>query len=156
MAARSTPPLRRLIKGDRFFFFQAEDVMRDIGVTGVQTCALPILRASMAIPEVFTPVRKDSMVLVDGGMVNNYPVDVAKAMGADIVIGVDVQKDLKRVSELNSASDILGQIIDLACQANHDRHVDLTDAYIQVDRSEEHTSELQSRQYLVCRLLLEK
>ncbi|MCI7071495.1 patatin-like phospholipase family protein [Bacteroides pyogenes] len=91
------------------------------------------MRASMAIPGVFTPVRKDSMVLVDGGMVNNYPVDVAKSMGADIVIGVDVQKDLKRVSELNSASDILGQIIDLACQANHDRHVDLTDAYIQVD-----------------------
>ena len=39
------------------------------------------MRASMAIPGVFTPVRKDSMVLVDGGIVNNYPADVAKAWG---------------------------------------------------------------------------
>lgn len=54
------------------------------------------MRASMAIPGVFTPVRKDSMVLVDGGIVNNYPADVVKAMGADIIIGVDVQNALKR------------------------------------------------------------
>ena len=40
------------------------------------------MRASMAIPAVFTPVRLDSMVLVDGGLNNNYPVDVALAMGA--------------------------------------------------------------------------
>ena len=53
--------------------------------------SLPLaMRASMAIPAVFTPVRLDSMVLVDGGLNNNYPVDVALAMGADIVIGVDL------------------------------------------------------------------
>lgn len=66
------------------------------------------MRASMAIPGVFTPVRKDSMVLVDGGIVNNYPADVAKAMGADIIIGVDVQNALKSADKLNSAPDILG------------------------------------------------
>lgn len=91
------------------------------------------MRASMAIPGVFTPVRIGNMVLVDGGMVNNYPVDVAKTMGADIVIGVDVQSSLKKSDQLNSAPDILGQIIDLACQANHDKHVALTDAYIKVN-----------------------
>ena len=48
------------------------------------------MRASMAIPAVFSPVRIDSLVLVDGGMRNNYPVDIAKQMGADIVIGVSV------------------------------------------------------------------
>ena len=53
------------------------------------------MRASMAIPGVFTPVRLDSMVLVDGGVVNNYPVNVARAMGADLIIGVDVQSELK-------------------------------------------------------------
>ncbi len=46
------------------------------------------IRASMAIPGFFAPVRMDGMVLVDGGMLNNYPVDVAKEMGADIIIGV--------------------------------------------------------------------
>lgn len=54
------------------------------------------MRASMAIPGVFTPVRQDSMVLVDGGIVNNYPADVVKAMGADVIIGVDVQNALKK------------------------------------------------------------
>ena len=47
--------------------------------------SLPLaMRASMAIPAVFTPVRLDSMVLVDGGLNNNYQVDVALAMGADV------------------------------------------------------------------------
>lgn len=91
------------------------------------------MRASMAIPGAFTPVRKDSMVLVDGGIVNNYPADVVKAMGADIVIGVDVQNALKTADKLNSVPDILGQIVDLTCQSNHEKNVDLTDTYIRVN-----------------------
>ena len=87
----------------------------------------------LAIPGVFTPVRKDSMVLVDGGIVNNYPADVAKAMGADIIIGVDVQNALKSADKLNSAPDILGQIVDLTCQTNHEKNVELTDTYIKVN-----------------------
>ena len=84
------------------------------------------MRASMAIPGVFTPVRQDSMVLVDGGIVNNYPADVVKAMGADIIIGVDVQNALKKADKLNSVPDILGQ-------SNHEKNVDLTDTYIRVN-----------------------
>jgi NTE family protein len=48
------------------------------------------MRASMAVPGMFTPVRLDEMVLVDGGILNNIPVDVVKQMGADIIIAVDV------------------------------------------------------------------
>ena len=48
------------------------------------------MRASMAIPLVFRPVQKDGMLLADGGVLNNLPVDVARAMGADIVIAVDL------------------------------------------------------------------
>lgn len=91
------------------------------------------MRASMAIPGVFTPIRKDSMVLVDGGIVNNYPADVVKAMGADIIIGVDVQNALKKADKLNIAPDILGQIVDLTCQSNHAKNVELTDTYIRVN-----------------------
>ena len=91
------------------------------------------IRASMAIPGVFTPVRQDSMVLVDGGIVNNYPADVVKAMGADIIIGVDVQNALKKADKLNSVPDILGQIVDITCQSNHEKNVDLTDTYIRVN-----------------------
>jgi Predicted esterase of the alpha-beta hydrolase superfamily len=71
------------------------------------------MRASMAIPGVFTPVRIDSMVLVDGGVINNYPANVAKRMGADIIIGIDVQSKLKNASELSSTSSILGQLVNL-------------------------------------------
>ena len=91
------------------------------------------MRASMAIPGVFTPVRQDSMVLVDGGIVNNYPADVVKAMGADIIIGVDVQNALKKADKLNSVPVILGQIVDITCQSNHEKNVDLTDTYIRVN-----------------------
>ncbi len=59
------------------------------------------LRASMAIPAVFSPVRIGKKVLVDGGLTNNFPVDLARAMGADIVIGVTVQDSLRSSEGLN-------------------------------------------------------
>ncbi|MBQ7420811.1 MAG: patatin-like phospholipase family protein [Prevotella sp.] len=51
------------------------------------------MRASMAIPGAFKPVRRDSMELVDGGMLNNLPADVARAMGADVIIAVDLTQN---------------------------------------------------------------
>lgn len=91
------------------------------------------MRASMAIPGVFTPVRLDSMVLVDGGVVNNYPVNVARAMGADLIIGVDVQSELKPAGELNSAGTILGQLINLMGQDLYKKNLESTDTYIKVN-----------------------
>ena len=91
------------------------------------------MRASMAIPGVFTPVRLDSMILIDGGMVNNYPADVAKAMGADIIIGVDVQSKLRGIDKLNSAPDVLMQIVDLTMKKDQQQKFDLTDTHIKVN-----------------------
>lgn len=51
------------------------------------------MRASMAIPGVFRPVVLDSLMLVDGGMINNLPIDVVRRMGADIVIAVDLTQN---------------------------------------------------------------
>lgn len=63
--------------------------------------SLPLaMRASMAIPGAFAPVILDSMVLVDGGISNNFPVDVAKDMGAEITIGVDLSMGLKGMEGL--------------------------------------------------------
>ena len=72
--------------------------------------SLPLaMRASMAIPAVFTPVRLDSMVLIDGGLNDNFPVDVAREMGADVIIGVDLgTSDLKTLDKLNSPGDVIG------------------------------------------------
>ena len=57
------------------------------------------LRASMAIPGIFSPVKMDSMLLIDGGILNNFPVDVVRKMGADIVIGVSFDKDEKKIEK---------------------------------------------------------
>ena len=91
------------------------------------------MRASMAIPAVFTPVRVNGMVLVDGGMKNNFPVNVAREMGADIIIGVDVQSGLKDGSELNTVPYILGHIIDLLGIKNYEENIKNTTVYMKVD-----------------------
>ncbi|MHA7112400.1 patatin-like phospholipase family protein [Sunxiuqinia elliptica] len=66
--------------------------------------------ASMAIPGMFSPVNFNGLYLVDGGIVNNYPSDVAQMMGADIIIGVDLQTKPLAKEQLNSADKIFGQI----------------------------------------------
>lgn len=91
------------------------------------------MRASMAIPGVFTPVRKDSMLLVDGGIVDNFPTDIARARGADIIIGVDVQSGYKSIDELNSVTDILGQIVDFFSVDEYDENVKLATVHIHPD-----------------------
>lgn len=91
------------------------------------------MRASMAIPGVFTPVRLDSMVLIDGGVVNNYPVNVAKGMGADVIIGVDVQSELRPANELENAGAILGQLVDLMGQDNYLKNLKETNVHIKVN-----------------------
>lgn len=67
------------------------------------------MRASMAIPSIFTPIEINDQLLVDGGLVRNFPVTEAKEMGADIIIGVFVSTDLSKKEDLNSLVDILFQ-----------------------------------------------
>ncbi|NNK20767.1 MAG: patatin-like phospholipase family protein, partial [Flavobacteriaceae bacterium] len=66
--------------------------------------------ASGTFPSLFQPAEVDGQILIDGGVLNNYPVEELRAMGADIVIGVDVQHGLRDRSSLASATDILLQI----------------------------------------------
>ncbi|MBL4663861.1 MAG: patatin-like phospholipase family protein [Flavobacteriaceae bacterium] len=68
------------------------------------------LAASGALPSLFSPVIINDTIYVDGGVVNNYPVDEVRAMGADIVIGVDVQDELRGREDLKSAVDVMVQI----------------------------------------------
>ena len=91
------------------------------------------MRASMAIPGVFTPVRLGDKILVDGGMKNNFPTNIARAMGADVIIGVDVQNDLRTADELNNLSEIFNQIINLTGQTRYEENIKLATVYIKVD-----------------------
>ena len=70
------------------------------------------LRSTMAIPFYFRAVRENGEVLLDGGMRNNFPVDLAKEMGADIVIGSEMSVP-KKLDELNNPMDFLFQTITL-------------------------------------------
>lgn len=91
------------------------------------------MRASMSIPGAFSPVRKGDQVLVDGGLRNNYPADVAKEMGADYIVGVSVASKLKTADQLGTASDILLQIVDFNCKNKFDDNMAITDIPIIVN-----------------------
>jgi NTE family protein len=71
------------------------------------------IRSSMAIPGYFSPVRIDDMVLVDGGVLNNYPVDVARKMGADIIIGVKLGDPDKKERAIDNIGDMALELMDL-------------------------------------------
>ncbi len=68
------------------------------------------IRASMAIPSVFTTVERGGFKLIDGGVVNNFPVGVAKDMGADYVVGVNVSQGLRPAEELRTPLDVIYQM----------------------------------------------
>ena len=101
------------------------------------------VRASMAIPGIFKPVNQDGMKLVDGGMMNNFPVEVVKKMGADIVIAIDLQQseqkpkkpdyDLSMVSgiaEMLGFGGLLNWVITRPDISKYHENVKLADIYI--------------------------
>ncbi len=91
------------------------------------------ITASGAFPSLFQPVEIDGQLLIDGGVVNNYPIDELKAKGMDIIIGVDVQDGLATRDELTSAPDILLQINNYRTINDMKSKVKKTDVYIKPD-----------------------
>ncbi len=86
------------------------------------------LRASMSIPGVFAPVRINDRILVDGGMVNNLPVSVVRAMGADIVIAVDISMPLLTEEKLTSFLSVTEQLAGFLTRRNTERQIQLLGA----------------------------
>lgn len=70
------------------------------------------VRASTAVPGIFAPFEKDGTMYVDGALVNPTPVDAARRLGADIVIGVDLTQG-ETVAEVHSIFDVMLQAIDI-------------------------------------------
>ena len=89
--------------------------------------------ASGAFPSLFQPVVIDNQILIDGGVVNNYPIDELKAKGMDVIIGVDVQDDLATREELRSAPDIILQINNYRTINDMKLKAKKTDIYIKPD-----------------------
>lgn len=91
------------------------------------------VKASGALPSLFQPVILNDQILIDGGVVNNYPIDELKAKGMDIIIGVDVQDDLATKDDLKSAPEILIQINNYRTIRDMREKSVKTDIYIKPD-----------------------
>ena len=88
------------------------------------------MRSTMSIPGLFAPVRIDGMVLVDGGLRDNYPTALARRMGADIIIGVDLSQKPKSYIEVNNLEDILSQGVDMMMRDSYEENVKIPDVKI--------------------------
>ena len=92
---------------------------------------LPLaMRASMSVPGFFEPVPKDSMIMIDGGVLNNFPVDVVKEMGADIVIGIDLSTTNYEAPKYKSLLDIANRIAFLSGEDKYAKNKTQVDIYI--------------------------
>ncbi|MGB0975543.1 MAG: patatin-like phospholipase family protein [Prolixibacteraceae bacterium] len=88
------------------------------------------IRASMAIPGVFKPVKWDDHMLLDGLMVNNFPVDVCRDMGADVIIGIDIQARLLKENEIKSVYSILDNVTTWMAKDIYTKNISDCDLYI--------------------------
>ena len=94
------------------------------------------IAASSALPTLYRPVTLDDKLLMDGGIVNNYPIQGLESKDLDIIIGVDVQDDLLTINKLESVSNILIQIGNFRVAKEMSGKSKLTDIYIKPQVSE--------------------
>ena len=88
------------------------------------------MRSTMSIPGMFTPVRVGGMILVDGGLRDNYPTALARSMGADIIIGVDLSQRQRSYMQINNIADIVSQGIDMLGRDTFEENVRIPDVKI--------------------------
>jgi NTE family protein len=91
------------------------------------------MRATISIPGVFAPVRRDNQIFVDGGLVDNLPTDVVRKMGADIVIAVHLQIAPASAKEIQSAFGILGRSVELVIAETEIRGMAGADLLVKAD-----------------------
>ena len=97
------------------------------------------MRASMAIPTVFTSAELDGTLAVDGGILNNFPVEEAIKLGADIIIGVNVSGGFESAEEIGNMVGILLQISMIPSLERMEKQIELCDIYIEPDLKENTT-----------------
>lgn len=104
-----------------------EQILLDSGVLAQS------IIASGAIPTLYNPVEINGRLFIDGGVVNNYPVEELKNRGVDFIIGVDVQDGLKNREQLKDVTVVLSQINNFSMIEKMDRKRSLTNIYIKPD-----------------------
>jgi NTE family protein len=107
------------------------------------------LRSTMSLPGIFSPVRTSESIFVDGGLLDNLPVDVAQEMGSDLVIAVQLQsRDLKPTASLSSLG-VLSQSISVVIAANELRSMQKADILISVPLTEYNSMEYKKEDALI-------
>ena len=91
------------------------------------------MRAGVTVPLLYAPLEKDSMVLVDGGLISNMPVDVAKSLGCDIVIVVNSTSGMRPEDQLAAPWQIADQIMTIMMQESNRRQLAMADLVITPD-----------------------
>jgi len=115
------------------FFCIATDIEKAEQVI-LETGFLPeAISASGALPTLFKPVTLGDKILIDGGVLNNYPVNELRDKGVDIIIGIDVQDSLRKRDKLTTAPDIFLQINNYLTIKEMEGKRDNTDVYIRPD-----------------------
>ncbi len=107
------------------------------------------IMASGTLPSLFEPTEVNGRILIDGGVLNNFPVDEMKEKGADVVVGVDVQHGLRSRESLTSATDILLQINSYRTLGNLPAKVEQTDIYIRPDIDQYSVIDFDSKQQII-------
>jgi len=88
------------------------------------------LRASVTVPLLYTPIERDSMFLVDGGLRSNIPVDIARSLGCDIVIVVNSTSSMRKLEQMKAPWEIADQIMTIMMQESNKRQLQLADIVI--------------------------
>lgn len=109
------------------------DLIKGTGIVWTGGNLLDAMRTTMSIPLVFAPTKKDGRFLVDGGMIDNFPSDVAKALGADIIIGVSVGSPSVGYSEASNFLDVVSLSIDLSGKLRLEENLKIPDTVIYPD-----------------------
>lgn len=94
------------------------------------------LRSTMSIPGIFAPVKTGDKIFVDGGMRNNYPTDIAKEMGADIIIGVELSDRDMTYQDINNIADLVWQAVDILGRDSFKKNVGIPDITVKPDLHE--------------------
>lgn len=94
------------------------------------------MRSTMSIPGLFMPLRTEDAILVDGGTRNNFPCDLARAMGADIIIGVDLSQANVSYDNINNIGNIASRFIDMLSNDAYNKNVNIPDIYIKPNLAE--------------------
>ena len=113
----------------------ATDMLSGEGVVLRNGPLAEAVRASMAIPGVFTPVEISGRVLADGGMVENIPVETVRDMDADVVIAVQLRTPPGNRAQLETLAGVLARAVDVMITQNEKRSLALAQATVSVDTS---------------------